>query len=66
LRDDEKQVLRLICERGQAGFPEDQFPRDLEDALTNVERFGLVASHGGSQHLTAHLFHVWHERRITS
>jgi AAA domain len=66
LCDDEQQVLRLICERGQAGFPEDQFPRDLEDALTNVERFGLVASHGDSVYLTAHLFHVWLERRISS
>ena len=66
LRDDEQQVLRLICERGQAGFPEEQLPRDLEDALTNLERFGLVVSHSGSIHLTASLFHVWLQRRISS
>jgi hypothetical protein len=66
LRDDEQQVLKLIYERGQAGFPEAQLPRDLEDALTNVDRFGLVAGHGDSVYLTAHLFHVWLERRITS
>jgi hypothetical protein len=66
LRDDEQPVLRLICQRDQAGFSEAQIPRDLEDGLTNLERFGLVASHGGSVHLTAHLFHVWLQRRIAS
>jgi hypothetical protein len=39
LRDDEQQVLSMICQHGQAGFPEEQFPHDLEDALTNLERF---------------------------
>jgi hypothetical protein len=66
LRDDEQQVLRLICQHGEAVFPEEQIPRDLEDTLTNLGRFGLVASHGGSIHLTAHLFHVWLQRRIAS
>jgi hypothetical protein len=66
LRDDEQQVLRLICEHGQSGFQEAQIPQELEDALTNVERFGLVASHGDSIYLTGHLFHVWLERRIPS
>jgi hypothetical protein len=66
LCDDKQQVLRLICERGQAGFQEAQNPHNLEDALTNLERFGLVASHGGSLYLTAYLFYVWLQRRITS
>jgi Cdc6-like AAA superfamily ATPase len=66
LRHDEQQVLRLICQQDKAAFPEEQIPRDLEDALTNLERFGLVASHGGSLRLTAHLFHVWLQRRIAS
>jgi hypothetical protein len=66
LRDDEQQVLRLICQHDQATFPEEQLPHDLEDALTNLEHFGLVASHGGSVHLTADLFHVWLQRRIAS
>ena len=55
-----------ICQRDQAGFPEAQLLRDLEDALTNLENFGLVASHAGSLHLTAHMFHVWLQRRIAS
>ena len=66
LRDDEQHVLRLICQQDEAAFPEEQIPRDLEDALTNLQRFGLVASHGGSLRLTAHLFHVWLQRRIAS
>jgi len=66
LRDDEQQVLRLICQQEQAGVSEVQLPRDLEEALTNLERFGLVASHSGSLHLTAQLFRVWLQRRITS
>jgi WD domain, G-beta repeat/AAA domain len=64
LRDDEQQVLSLICQRSQAGFPEAQIPRYLEVALTNLENFGLVASHGGIVQLTAHLFRVWLQRRI--
>ncbi|MBL0702034.1 MAG: ATP-binding protein [Desulfosarcina sp.] len=63
LNDDEKQVL-AICKKGGNGYPETEIPAKLEDALTNLENFGLVTNDSGKLFVTAELFNVWLERRI--
>jgi AAA domain len=64
LRADEQQVLSLICQRGEEGLSEADIPSELEEAVTNLDHFGLIASRGGSLGLTAQLFHAWVQRRI--
>jgi hypothetical protein len=66
LRADEQQVLSLICQRGEKGLPEADIPSELEEAVTNLDHFGLIASRGGRLGLTAQLFHAWLQRRIGS
>jgi hypothetical protein len=65
LREDEQQVLGWICQNGKQGALETDIPGDLDEALTNLEHFGLVTSEGGSFHITAHLFHTWLWRRMS-
>jgi WD domain, G-beta repeat/AAA domain len=64
LREDEQNVLRLLCQHGEAGMAEGDLPGDLDDAVSNVEHFGLVAIREGRVYLTAHLFYTWLQRRL--
>jgi hypothetical protein len=43
---------------------ETAIPRELEDALTNLEHFSLIASNNGHLHVTAQLFLSWVQRKI--
>ena len=64
LREDEQQVLSVVCKNGAHGLPEAEISHGLDDALTNLERFGLVASDGGIVRIPAHLFRTWVESEI--
>ena len=66
LREDEQQVLGLIYRDSEKGVSEAEIPRELGEALTNLEHFGLVVNDGGSFRLSAQLFHAWLQRRIGS
>jgi hypothetical protein len=66
LREDEQQVLSLVCQRGAEGVLETDIPRTLDEALTNLEHFGLVANNNGHLHLTARLLQTWLQRRIST
>ena len=64
LRDDEKQVLTLICQNKATGLAESRLPEKLEEALTNLEQFGLVKNENNTFQLTAELFQAWLQRRV--
>ncbi len=61
---DEQEVLALIVQAEESNIIESHIPSDLEDALTNLEHFGLVAHEQGALHLTADLFAFWLKRRL--
>jgi hypothetical protein len=64
LREDEQHVLSMLCQHGNEGMAEDGLAGAHEDAVSNLERFGLVANREGRVYLTAHLFHTWLHRRL--
>ena len=63
LRKEEQEVLMLICKNGSEGMSEREIPSDMEEALTNMEQFGLVSNADNKLRLTAQLFEAWLERR---
>ncbi len=66
LREDEQEVLELICGCGEEGMAEADIPHRLEEALTNVEYFGLITAKDGKLYLSAHLMQTWLQRRVAS
>jgi hypothetical protein len=66
LREDEQQGLSLVCQCDAEGVPETDIPRTLDEALTNLEHFGLVVNNNGHLHLTARLLQTWLQRRIST
>jgi AAA+ ATPase superfamily predicted ATPase len=64
LREDEKQVLRLILQHNKNGILEEELPSELEEALINLECLGLVASNNKNISLSAYLFYTWLQRRV--
>ena len=64
MREDEQEALSLICRSGEEGISEAELPDELDEALTNLENFGLLMDKGGRLHISAQLFGTWLERRI--
>jgi len=64
LHEDEQQVLGFICQAGEQGISEAEIPNELDEALRNLEHFGLVVDKDGKLHPSAQLFKIWLERRI--
>lgn len=64
LREEEQKVLGLVFRGNEKGMAEGEIPGELEEALANMEHFGLVANREGRLYLTARLFGAWLERLI--
>ncbi|HWZ43607.1 MAG TPA: AAA-like domain-containing protein, partial [Candidatus Saccharimonadales bacterium] len=61
LQEDEQAALRIIAGNGGQSPP-----RELEDAITNLEQFGVVRNEGGRYQVNAGLFQSWLERSQTA
>lgn len=57
IREDERQVLTLVCQKGSVSDRE--IPAKLEDGKANLENFDLVKNENGNLRLTAKLFEDW-------
>jgi hypothetical protein len=64
MHEDEKAVLSLICHGDEQKIPETQIPPELDDALTNLENFGLVTNNNSLLCLTSQLFNLWMKRKL--
>jgi WD40 repeat protein len=64
LSEDEQQALGLICQAGEEGLSEAEVSDELDGALANLERFGLVVGEDGKLRVCAQLFRTWLERRF--
>ena len=62
LRSDEQELLTRLLLDGQ-GSTVPSIGSDFEEALTNLENFGLVVSDEGQVRITADLFASWLKRR---
>jgi CHASE2 domain-containing sensor protein len=63
LLEDERQALALIVHGD--GCDEEAIPAELEEGLSNLERFGLVENRNGRLCITAELFRAWLGRRVS-
>ena len=60
---EESQCLCLICQGENHRLSENNIPQELENALTNLEHFGIIKNNDGMLVLTSKLFTVWLKRR---
>ncbi|MBD3337621.1 MAG: hypothetical protein GF353_00840 [Candidatus Lokiarchaeota archaeon] len=65
LYDNEKHVLASIYKKHSEGYDESKLAIKYDDALTNLEKFGLVTNDNGKLFVSSELFNVWMARRIT-
>jgi hypothetical protein len=61
LQQDEQSALRIIAGNGGQGLT-----RELEDAITNLEQFGVIRNENGRYEVAATLFQSWLERSQTA
>lgn len=65
LRDEERNVLNMLCRSGSDGIPESEFTGEQrEEALSSLEHFGLVSSTDGKLYVTSVLLRTWVQRRL--
>jgi len=66
LREEEREVLTRICQNGRTPVSERTILVEDHDAeaLSNLERFGLVTSQQEHVYLTSALFQSWWQRRF--
>ena len=63
LLDQERELLRHTNASPES-FAESRVPRELEQALTNLENFGLVTTSNGTIEFSAELFEYWVKTRL--
>ena len=59
----ESQCLCLICQADHNMLNENNIPQELENALTSLEQFGIIANKNGMLCFTSELFKIWLARR---
>ncbi|MEO5357749.1 MAG: AAA family ATPase [Nitrospirae bacterium YQR-1] len=59
MRDDEKELIRLINAAGMEGYPEAGNQKELFDAMANMKRYTLVESIEGRVFFRAKFFREW-------
>ena len=64
LREDEQELLLSICRKDNQRCFEKDISEKQEEALTNLEHFGLVTNTDDLLCLSANLFDSWLQRRI--
>jgi hypothetical protein len=60
----EQGITELICNAAGEMIEESNVPADFEEALSSLERFGLVRNDNGMISFTSELFRVWLKRRF--
>ncbi|MCP4109878.1 MAG: AAA family ATPase [Desulfobacteraceae bacterium] len=63
MQKNEQKLLALICKH-EYKISEKQIPNDFEDALTNLENFGLVSDRQDDLFFSGNLFRLWLKRRL--
>ncbi|MCP4108767.1 MAG: ATP-binding protein [Desulfobacteraceae bacterium] len=67
LEPDEQELLRMLAKAGNIQRDEitkSAIPQYSEDALANIEHFGLVTNSDGRLRITANLFTAWIKRKF--
>jgi succinate dehydrogenase hydrophobic anchor subunit len=63
MTSEESQCLCLICQAENHRLSENNIPQELENAMTNLEHFGIIKNDNGMIVLTSKLFTRWLKRR---
>ncbi len=63
LLPEEQRLLNVISQAGESGHPDERLSPTEEEALSNLENFGLVKNENGRLRITAGFFRAWLDRR---
>jgi len=62
----EQTVLQQVCQNTEQETLETEISVELEEALTNLEQFGVIKNHDGKIQCTGELFEHWLKRNLSS
>ncbi|MCI4626957.1 MAG: AAA family ATPase, partial [Candidatus Magnetoovum sp. WYHC-5] len=65
IRDEEKELLSLICKKGENGFSESEMPMNMSEAYANLRNFGIIVNKMSYKlFISSILLQRWLERRV--